>query len=111
MDIYESALKKIENDKKCKPDCMTMIGPTGPTGPTGPQGLPSAKVSVASTETLEPGKQALVYNSGTENDILLNFLIPRGATGPVPQFVIGSVRTVEPGNPAQVNITPIYKKN
>lgn len=34
---YEKALKKIENDKKCIPNCcFGIIGPTGPTGPTGP---------------------------------------------------------------------------
>lgn len=37
MDLYEKALKKIENDKKYKPLCMgAIIGPTGPTGPIGP---------------------------------------------------------------------------
>ena len=35
---YSQALKKIENDSKCKPICC--IGPIGPTGPTGPQGAP-----------------------------------------------------------------------
>ncbi len=49
MDSYEKALKKIEQDKKCIPNCLTCInqinhsitGPTGPQGemgPTGPQG-------------------------------------------------------------------------
>ncbi len=36
MDIYEKALKKIENDQKCKLSNCGVIGPTGPTGPTGP---------------------------------------------------------------------------
>ena len=37
MDLYEKALKKIENDKKYKPQCMgAIVGPTGPAGPMGP---------------------------------------------------------------------------
>ena len=42
--VYREALEKIKRDKKCKPDCCSIIssigptGPTGPIGPTGPQG-------------------------------------------------------------------------
>ncbi len=32
--MYDKALCKIEKDKKCKPPCFGVIGPTGPTGPT-----------------------------------------------------------------------------
>lgn len=38
MDCYDKAIRKIKHDKKCKPKCLAMIGPTGPTGPTGPSG-------------------------------------------------------------------------
>ena len=34
MNSYEKALRKIEQDKECKPFCVC-IGPTGPTGPAG----------------------------------------------------------------------------
>ncbi len=107
MDIYESALNKINRDRKCIPNCC--FGPTGPTGPTGPQGLPSSKVTVLNTVTSDPGGEAMVYNSGDENNVLLNFVIPRGERGPVAQFSVGSVVTSLPGTDAQVTITPIYK--
>lgn len=28
MDCYDKAIRKIEHDKKCKPKCLAMIGPT-----------------------------------------------------------------------------------
>ncbi len=104
------------NDEEIKlyKTCYVM-GPTGPTGPmgqigpTGPEGLASSKISVVSTKTIGPDGEADVYNSGTDNDVLLNFVIPRGATGPVANFIIGSVKTVDSQTPAQVTITPIYK--
>ena len=40
-EIYENALRKINNGKKCRPLCLGVIGPTGPTGPTGPSGGPT----------------------------------------------------------------------
>ncbi len=96
--------EEIKHRKTCY-----VVGPTGPTGPTGPAGSASARISVASTTTTGPDEEANVYNSGTDNDVLLNFVIPKGATGPIANFMIGSVRTVDSNTPAQVTITPIYK--
>ena len=43
MNIYDKAMKKIDDAKNCKPNCcfqtFGLLGPTGPTGPTGEQGL------------------------------------------------------------------------
>ena len=98
-----------------------IIGPTGPTGSTGPmgpqgipgetgpEGLPSAKVTVGKTSTSPPGSEALVSNSGTENNVILDFVIPRGVPGPPPNFIIGNVVTGEAGSKAEVTITPINK--
>lgn len=58
---------------------FTCFGPTGPTGPTGPA---SATITVGDTVTTDPGTNAIVRNVGTDNDIILDFFIPRGATGP-----------------------------
>jgi hypothetical protein len=82
------------------------IGPTGPSngivGPTGPQGLPgpqgftgamgptgaigatglSSTITIGTTTTGYPGTNAIVSNSGTSNNVILNFTIPRGADGP-----------------------------
>ena len=53
------------------------IGPTGPTGPTGP-----ATITVGITTTEDPGTPATVSNVGTNQNAILNFSIPAGATGP-----------------------------
>lgn len=59
-----------------------VVGPTGPTGPKGETGPASARVNVGLTTTIEAGRNARVYNSGSENDIILNFDIPQGYLGP-----------------------------
>ena len=61
-------------------------GEQGNTGPTGQAGQ-NATVYIGTTTTLNPGSQATVYNSGTENNAVLNFGIPKGEkgdTGPMP---------------------------
>lgn len=87
-------------------------GPTGATGPTGPTGStgatgatgPSgedgedgaagatgatgqaATVRVGTVTTGEPGTEAAVVNSGTENDAVFDFTIPSGQTGQPPEL-------------------------
>ena len=61
-------------------------GATGPTGPTGPTGLTgatgsAASIAVRSATTAEPEQPASVNNSGDQNNAVLDFVIPRGATG------------------------------
>ena len=56
-------------------------GAQGPEGPQGPQG-PAATMQVGSVTTGEEGTQASVTNSGTSTAAVLNFVIPRGNTGP-----------------------------
>ena len=58
-------------------------GPTGPTGPTGDEGVQgtAATVRVGTVTTAEPGTEAKVTNSGTEQDAVFDFVIPRGETG------------------------------
>ena len=93
----------------------------GPTGPRGP-----ATINVRSTTTSEPGYNASVINGGTNQNVVLDFVIPRGATGPTgptgpqglqgttgptgpigqsPSLTIGSVTTGEPGGQASATIT------
>ena len=57
-----------------------IAGNTGPTGATGPQGN-AATIQIGTVTTGEPGTPAEVTNSGTEQNAILNFVIPRGATG------------------------------
>jgi hypothetical protein len=54
-------------------------GPVGPQGPPGPQG--PATIDVGTTTTGAPGTNALVVNSGTTVDAILDFTIPRGDQG------------------------------
>ena len=55
-------------------------------GPTGPKGDPTATITVNSTTTGLPGTQASVTNSGTSTNVLLDFTIPSGKTGPAPNY-------------------------
>ena len=55
-------------------------GDTGETGATGPQGT-AASVRVGSTTTATYGTPASVTNSGTEEEAVLDFVIPQGAPG------------------------------
>ena len=53
------------------------IGPTGPTGPQGP-----STITVGTTTTGVSGTSASVTNSGTLENVVLDFVIPAGPTGP-----------------------------
>ena len=60
--------------------------PAGPQGPQGEPGTPGAQganasVTIGSTNTGAPGSDAAVTNSGTAQDAIFNFTIPRGTTG------------------------------
>lgn len=64
------------------PEKVWMQGPPGPQGPKGDTGA-AATVTVGTVTTGEPGTDAIVTNSGTESAAVINFTIPRGATGAV----------------------------
>lgn len=51
-------------------------------GPQGPQGN-AATVTVGTVQTGQPGTAAQVTNSGSAEAAVLNFIIPRGATGEI----------------------------
>lgn len=58
-------------------------GSKGPQGDTGPQGSTgrAATISIGTVTTGASGTQAEVINVGTENDAVLNFVIPQGPKG------------------------------
>lgn len=58
-------------------------GPIGPKGDAGLQGAPgeAATITIGTTTTGEPGTNAVVTNTGTEKDAVLNFIIPQGNAG------------------------------
>lgn len=74
------------------------------TGPTGE----AATIAVGSTATGSPGTLATVTNSGTANDAILDFTIPRGNTGATgapgaaATIAVGTVTTLSPGSPVSV---------
>ena len=85
---FSNKIKKIlEDGKKC--NCTpVIIGQTGPTGPTGPAG--AATIIVGTTTTGDPGTNASVTNVGTNQNVVLDFVIPAGVTGPTgPQGITG----------------------
>ena len=83
-DDFEKIKKKIdEENKKCK-KCYIQ----GPTGPKGDQGLQGERgiqgpstIKIGIIETVENKEQAKVENVGTDEDVILNFKIPRGEQG------------------------------
>lgn len=55
------------------------IGPTGPKGDKGDNG--PATITIGDTTTGEAGTDAMVTNVGTNEDVVLNFVIPKGENG------------------------------
>lgn len=59
-------------------------------------------LKIGKTTTGAPGTQASVVNSGTANDVVLDFTIPKGAKGEgvytLPAATTGSLGGVKPGN-------------
>lgn len=91
-EIYRNALERIECDSKFRPiGCCSGRGTVGPTGPQGP-----ATIQVGTTTTSLPGTEAAVTNSGTNENVILDFSIPAGEngltgpTGPTPRLFYSS---------------------
>ncbi len=111
MNLYEKALKKIEEDKKCKPDCIVYVnntgitGPTGPEGPIGPQGEKGESITlqIGSVTTTDYQNMASVTDTGSGNNHILNFVIPRGEPG-----IEGSMGPVGPAG-TSVSILGSYE--
>ena len=61
-------------------DTGTIRGPEGPDGTPGSPGA-AATVAVGNTITGQPGTNAAVVNTGTNNAAILQFTIPRGERG------------------------------
>ena len=85
-------------------------GPQGETGAVGPQGPAgtageAATVTVGTTTTGDAGTNASVTNTGTAQNAILNFTIPRGETGATgPQ---GTTATNEYGYKYDTTTNPI----
>lgn len=67
-------------------------GPAGPQGPKGEKGDPALTFAVGTVTGLTADEQPTVVNSGTDQDIVLDFGLPRGLTGPAGRGVdVGSI--------------------
>lgn len=71
-----SGATAITEEVQQKLDDGDFVGAQGPEGE-------AATVRVGTVQTGQPGSAAQVTNSGTENDAILNFVIPQGSTGSV----------------------------
>ena len=61
---------------RCRNYCNNCIPPQGPAGKDGN----SATINIGTITTGNPGTNAIVTNSGTTSNAILNFVIPRGET-------------------------------
>lgn len=78
-------------------------GETGATGQTGPQGPTGAtpRLSVGTVSTGLPGSQASVTITGTTEDPVLNFAIPKGDTG-IAENIYGNTVPMSEQDPTTV---------
>lgn len=99
-DDYEKIRKKLEEEyKKCK--YCYIQGPKGDKGDQGPKGeCGPATIKVGTTETTEPKTNAMVENVGTNENVILNFKIPRGVDGD--KIIIGKTQTLDANARAKV---------
>lgn len=70
-------------------------------GPRGPEGN-SATVTIGTTTTGLPGTNAVVSNSGTTSNAVLNFVIPRGENGTAATINVGTTTSLPAGSNATV---------
>lgn len=83
---YSDKIRKIlEEGKKCNFNSI-IVGPTGPSGP--------ATITVGTTTTGDPGTEASVTNVGTSENVVLNFVIPQGPTGPTERLFKSSNKII-----------------
>lgn len=105
-DLVDEINKKLENGE--------FIGPQGPQGETGPQG-PIGKtpnVQVGTVETLEPTEQASVTRTGTDEEPLFNFGIPKGEkgdTGEVTEDTLDNVVPKQTATDSIINVNDALK--
>ena len=108
---YQRAYNYVKqaNQNRLFPIVYQCQGVQGPPGPPG-----AATIEVGTTTTGEAGTEASVVNSGTSENVILDFVIPQGVqgeTGPqgadgiTPTLAIGTVTTGAPGSEAAASIT------
>ena len=89
---------------------MGPTGPAGTNGATGPTGT-SATITIGTVTTGEPGDPAEVTNSGTDENAILDFVIPRGDTGPAGGAPEVLATTDSTGQPSTAGGALIFNDN
>ncbi len=95
---YDKIKKQIEMENQNVRFCCVQ-GPKGDPGPT--------TITVGITKTGSAGSNASVTNSGTMQDVILDFLIPRGADGE--KIAIGTTYTLDAN--ARAKVVDNYEDN
>lgn len=81
--IGTSETPRIENTGTTGAAVLDFYLPAGQKGATGATGAtgPGATIKIGSVKLVDPDKTPEVKNSGTATDAVLDFTLPRGATG------------------------------
>lgn len=89
-------------------------GPTGPSGPTGMTGVSGATgatpaITIGMTSTIAPDLPANVTSTPTPQGVQLDFEIPRGATGAIPDQSFASFYSFQEVYPSSslMNLRPM----
>lgn len=87
--FHDNYYENIEKRRYCyiqgptgpqgKPDPQGIQGEIGPTGPRGENGPTTIEIGQTETVPFETGAE--VTNAGTNQEVILNFKIPRGEKG------------------------------
>lgn len=91
IDIENSIITITKKDGTTKSENIKgETGEIGPPGPEGPEGPPGEKgetaitVNIGRVETADSDTPANVTNSGTDKDLVLDFVLPKGEVGYTP---------------------------
>ena len=97
-------IEDFQNNNRFVNSCCIIPQNNGITGPTGPMGR-TPTITIGKTETVPFDEPAEVNNVGDDENVILEFMIPKGELGPqgeTPTIKIGSVTTGEAGSNASV---------
>lgn len=98
MNVIHCSRNQPAPSCRCFPECCSLC-------PAGPQGE-AATIQIGTVTTGAPGTEAEVTNSGTEQNAILNFVIPSGESGSSapPEFLTAYSTPPQPGNSGEALI-------